>query len=136
MAAKQERPQWLEVVQRFERAIGEPVEAFVRSDAYFDMMTQARRARARLTREFEAAAEEWLHRFNLPAATDIRRLREHLARVERQLIQVGKDVADLKEELEQSRGEPAAAKPKPPASRAAASAGPAGEPYPNKAGAE
>jgi hypothetical protein len=120
MASKPGTSPWLEAVQRFERAIGEPVEAFVRSDAYFDLMTQTRRSRARVMRAFEQAAEEWLHLFNLPAASDIRRLREQLSRVERQLNEVAKDVADLEEERE-LRADKGAAKPKrkPARSRAA-----------------
>jgi hypothetical protein len=100
MASKPATPTWLEAVQRFERAIGEPIEEFVRSDTYFDLMTQAKRARARFTRVFEEVQEEWLHLFNLPAASDVRRLREQLGRVERRLDQVARDVADLEEERE------------------------------------
>jgi hypothetical protein len=118
MASKPETPSWLEAVQRFERAIGEPIEAFVRSDAYFDLMTRANRARTRFTRVYEQAAEEWLHFFNMPAASDIRRLREQLSRVERQLNQVAKEVADVEEEREmRERGDAA----KPRAARARAS---------------
>src|SRR6266496_6475902 len=83
MASKNQQPsQWLELVQRFERAIGEPVEAWVRSDAYFDVMTHVNRARARFTKSFEETAEQWLHLWNLPAASDVRRLREQLGRLE------------------------------------------------------
>src|SRR5262249_38196922 len=51
-------PPWLEWIQRWERTIGEPVEAFVSSDAYFDLMTHFNRARARATRTFEGMWEE------------------------------------------------------------------------------
>jgi hypothetical protein len=57
-------PSWLEWIQKWERSIGEPVEQFVRSDAYFDLMTQVKRARAQVTRKVEGACEEWLHLFN------------------------------------------------------------------------
>ena len=85
-------PSWLEWIQKWERAIGEPVEQFVRSDAYFDLMTQVKRARAHVTRKVEGAWEEWLHLFNLPAATDVRRLREQLSRLERQVNRIAKDL--------------------------------------------
>jgi hypothetical protein len=96
-------PPWLEWIQKWERAIGEPVEQFVRSDAYFDAMTQAKRARTRLTRTFEDAWEEWLHLFNLPAATDVRRLREQLSRLERQVNRIAKDLADREEAAQEER---------------------------------
>jgi hypothetical protein len=88
---------WLEWIQRWERAIGEPVESFVRSDAYFDLMTQFTRARSKATRTFEGAWEQWLHLFNMPAATDVRRLREQLSRLERQVNRIAKDLQDREE---------------------------------------
>jgi len=103
---------WLEWIQRWERSIGEPVEQFVRSDAYFDLMTQVKRARTQVTRKVEGAWEEWLHLFNLPAATDIRRLREQLSRLERQVNRIAKDLEDREEEARQPPAKPAA-KPKP-----------------------
>lgn len=106
MAKKEEPPLWLQAIHRFERAIGIPVESAVRSDAYFDFVTQANRARARLTKAFEQMSEEWLHRFNLPAGTDVRRLREQLARVERQLNRVAKELADQEEKAEKPKPKP------------------------------
>jgi hypothetical protein len=114
---------WLEWIQRWERSIGEPVEQFVRSDAYFDLMTQAKRARAQVTRKVEGAWEEWLHLFNLPAATDIRRLREQLSRLERQVNRIAKDLDDREEEAQQPPPKPAA-KPRPKSKRPTKSSGP------------
>src|SRR5262245_34459191 len=88
----------LEWIQKWERAIGEPVEQFVRSDAYFDAMTQVNRARTQLTKRFEGMWEEWLHLFNMPAATDVRRLREQVSRLERQVNRIAKDLDDREEE--------------------------------------
>lgn len=113
MAGNKKSSSWLELVQRLERAIGEPIEAFVGSDAYFDLMTQVNRGRARLARSFEEFAAQWLHFFNIPAATDVRRLREQLSRLERQVNRIAKDLAD-QEEARQERAKPAAAKPRVP----------------------
>jgi hypothetical protein len=113
-------PSWLEWVQKWERSIGEPVEQFVRSDAYFDLMTQVKRTRAQVTRKVEGAWEEWLHLFNLPAATDVRRLREQLSRLERQVNRIAKDLADREE----------AAHEQPPPKRAAAKRSPKPKPKP------
>ena len=92
MATKQ--PLWLQLVLRFERAIGVPVESAVRSDRYFDLLTHANRTRARLTEIAEGVTEEWLHVLNIPASSDVKRLREQLARVERQLGRLGKEIED------------------------------------------
>jgi len=37
------KPLWLRAVYRLERAVGEPVEAAVRTETYFDLMTTATR---------------------------------------------------------------------------------------------
>jgi hypothetical protein len=85
------QPLWLRLVLRFERAIGVPVESAVRSDRYFDLVAHANRTRARLTELTEGVTQQWLHFFNVPASSDVRRLREQLARVERQLGELAKD---------------------------------------------
>jgi len=90
MAADQ--PLWLKLVLRFERKIGVPVESAVRSDAYFDLLTHANRTRARLTELTEGWSQQWLHLFNLPAGSEVRRLREQLARVERQLGEIAREL--------------------------------------------
>ena len=103
---------WLEWIQRWERSIGEPVESFVRSDAYFDLMTQLNRARSQATHAFEGIWEQWLHLFNMPAATDVRRLREQLSRLERQVNRIAKDLADREEDEREAAEAAAAQKPK------------------------
>jgi hypothetical protein len=89
-----QQPLWLRLVLRFERAIGVPVESAVRSDRYFDLLTHANRTRARLTEVAEGVTQEWLHLLNLPASSDVKRLREQLARVERELRRLSKEVED------------------------------------------
>ena len=85
---------WLKLVQDFERAIGKPVEEFVRSDRYFDLVSDASKARAQLTALYERVSEDWLHLLNLPTNSDVRRLREQLSRLERQVNRLSKDLAD------------------------------------------
>ena len=90
MAADQ--PLWLKLILRFERAIGVPVESAVSSDAYFDLLTHANRTRARLTELTERWSRDGLRLLNLPAGSEIRQLRDQLARVERQLGEIAKDI--------------------------------------------
>jgi hypothetical protein len=89
------QPLWLQAVHRLERAIGEPVEYAVRSDAYFDVVTVADRARRKAIGAVEGVSRRWLHLFNLPAGTDIRTVRQQLARMERRLNELSEEVADL-----------------------------------------
>ena len=86
------RPLWLRVVHRIERAIGEPLEDVVHSDGYFDAVAELTRWRARVGGALEATSRRALHLLNLPAGSDVRRLREQLARVERRLGQISKEL--------------------------------------------
>lgn len=88
------QPLWLKGILRFERAIGVPIESAVRSDAYFDAVARATRAQAFVANVVENASREWLHLFNLPAESDVRTLREQLARMDRRLMAISKELAD------------------------------------------
>ena len=85
-------PLWLRAVYRLERAIGEPLESVLHSDTYFDLISETMRVRARTGRSLEAVSRRALHLLNLPAGSDVRRLREQLGRVERDLAQLGKTI--------------------------------------------
>jgi hypothetical protein len=93
MSSKQ--PLWLQAVHRLERAIGEPVEAAVRTDTYFDLVTKATRATTTAKRTIVGTSTRVLHVFNLPAESDVRLMREQLSRMERRLNRLMEDVAEL-----------------------------------------
>jgi hypothetical protein len=99
-ARRSRGPLWLRAVHRFERAIGEPLESALHSDAYFDLVTEMLRARARTGRALEGLSRRMLHLVNLPAGSDVRRLREQLGRMERRL-------AELSKELDEARADDA-----------------------------
>ena len=88
-------PTWLKLVLQAERLVGERVEAAVHSDTYFDLTTRARRTTARLARTTEGVSRRLLHLANLPAGTDVRRLREQLSRMERRLVDLSKELDEL-----------------------------------------
>jgi hypothetical protein len=94
-ASKSRGPLWLRAVHRFERTLGEPLEAALHSDTYFDLITEMLRLKARTGRTLEGASRRMLHLLNLPAGSDIRRVREQLGRLERQLAQVSKELDDV-----------------------------------------
>jgi hypothetical protein len=93
-----QQPPWLRLVLDLERTIGRPIEEFVRSDTYFDLVAEANRARAQLTTLYERLSEDWLHFLNMPANSDVRRLREQLSRLERQVNRLAKDMADARDD--------------------------------------
>jgi len=87
-------PFWLEAVRSFERAVGVPVERFVTSDAYFDLLPHLNRTQAQLEELAAGATERWYRLLNLPTGSDVRQLREQLSRVERQVEKLTKQLAD------------------------------------------
>lgn len=96
MAASQ--PLWLKLVLRVERAVGGPVETAVHSDTYFDVVTELRRGTRRLTDAVEGVSKRGLHLLNLPAGTDIRRVREQLARMDRRLLEISKELEQIEKD--------------------------------------
>ena len=96
-------PLWLKVVLRAERAVGSRVEAAVHSDPYFDLVTIFNRQRAGLIGSVEGVSKRILHLANLPAGTDIRRVREQLARMERRLVEVSKELEEQRAARELER---------------------------------
>jgi hypothetical protein len=97
------RPLWLRAVHRLERAIGEPVEAAVRSDTYFDAVTTINRTSRKTIGLVEGLSRRAWHMFNLPAGTDVRRMREQLARMERRLNQLSEEVAEVTDDSRRTR---------------------------------
>src|SRR4051794_12135908 len=92
------KPLWLRTVLRLERAVGGPVESVVRSDTYFDVVAKVSRVRRTGINAVEGVSRRGLHLLNLPAGTDLRRVREQLSRMERRLDQLSHDVAELDED--------------------------------------
>jgi hypothetical protein len=88
-------PLWLKIVLRLERAVGGPVETAVHSDTYFDIVAELSRGTRRLTDGVESLSRRGLHLLNLPAGTDIRRVREQLARMDRRLLEISKKLEQL-----------------------------------------
>jgi hypothetical protein len=94
-------PLWLKLVLRAERGIGRPVEAAVRSDVYFDAVAEVNKAAARLSGALERASRRGWHLLNLPAGSDVRRMREQLGGMDRRIVRLTKEL----EALERRTGE-------------------------------
>ena len=90
------KPLWLRAVYRLERAVGEPVEAAVRTETYFDLMTKVdAHDEGRSSARSQALPRAPCTSLNLPAGTDLQRMREQLARMERRLNQLSEHVEEL-----------------------------------------
>ena len=115
MAEKQEPPLWLDAVRKFERAIGDPIESIVTSEAYFDAMTRFKRAQSQVTGAVENVTNDVYRMFNIPAGSDVRKLREQLSRMERRLEAMSKELAkrDERVRVRQVRSRPPGQSPGP-----------------------
>jgi len=90
-------PLWLRAVHRLERAVGEPVESAVRSDTYFDVVSKVTRVTGKAKGTAESLSRRGLHLLNLPAGSDVSRMREQLLRMERRINQLTENVEELDE---------------------------------------
>jgi len=88
------KPLWLKAVHKVERAVGGPIEAAVRTDTYFDLVTKATRATGTVKRKVSGTSTRVLHVINLPAGSDMQRMREQLSRMERRINRLTEEVAD------------------------------------------
>ena len=89
------KPLWLRAVYKVERAVGTRVEAAVRSDTYFDLVAESQRRQKQVRALAEGLSRRCLHLVNLPAGSDVRRLREQLGRMDRRLHSIQKELAEL-----------------------------------------
>ena len=85
MAAK---PLWRQLFDAVDRRVAGPVEAGARSDAFADLVAVSWRLGRRVQRELERRSRGMLHLLNLPTATDVRRLSEQLAALQREVREV------------------------------------------------
>jgi polyhydroxyalkanoate synthesis regulator phasin len=79
------KPVWRQVFDAVDRRVAGPVEAGTRTDAFGDLLALSWRFSRRMQREVERRTRRALHLANLPTATDVRRLSEQVAALQREL---------------------------------------------------
>jgi polyhydroxyalkanoate synthesis regulator phasin len=79
------KPLWRQVFDAVDQRVAGPVETGTRSDAFTDVVAVAWRLNRRVQREVERRTRRALHLVNLPTATDVRRLSEQVAALQREL---------------------------------------------------
>jgi hypothetical protein len=87
-------PLWLQCVNGADRMIAPPLEAMVRHEAFGLAVALSKRAGSGFRARSEKLSRRGLHILNLPAASDINRLLQEIAYVERQLRILAKTVDD------------------------------------------
>jgi flagellar motility protein MotE (MotC chaperone) len=86
-----------------ERAIAPGLESAARSEGFADIATIAMRMQAEAARRTERAMRRALHLWNLPAGSDVKRVSEQIASLERRVRDLAKRVEELAEELHGQR---------------------------------
>ena len=79
------KPLWRKVFDEADKRVSGPVEAGAHSDLFGDLVTLQIKLARRAQREVERRTRRVLHAVNLPTATDVRRLSEQVASLQRQL---------------------------------------------------
>ena len=93
------RPTWRLVVDRLDRTVSPRADAVVRTNVFADSVAAMIRLEAQVRRRLEHSSARIWHMYNLPTATDIRRMRGQLASMEARL----RDVSERLEESEDAR---------------------------------
>jgi len=77
-------PLWRQAFDAVEGRIGPPAERAVQTDLFADTVALALKSRRRIQREIERQSRRALHLVNIPTATDVKRVSEQLAALQRQ----------------------------------------------------
>ncbi len=85
-------PRWRQMYDAWEKAVAPGLEALTASNGFRDVLALAMKANADITREIERSSRQWLHLWNLPAATDVRRLRQQVTSLERELLALRREL--------------------------------------------
>jgi polyhydroxyalkanoate synthesis regulator phasin len=79
------KPLWRRAFDAVDRRVAAPVEAGAHSDLFGDIVALQWKLARRAQREVERRSRRFLHAVNLPTATDVRRLSEQVASLQRQV---------------------------------------------------
>jgi hypothetical protein len=88
-------PTWRDGFDVFERPIARASESWIRSDIFMDGVAITWRLQRRLNAELRRGLDTWFGAWQVPTRSDVDRLSDQIASVERQL-------RDLRTELEQA----------------------------------
>lgn len=87
-------PAWKQLFDAAERTIGARINEFARSENYAILVGLAARAQRQAAERSERASRQWLHLANLPAGSDVNRLLAQIAKLEREVREMRKQLDD------------------------------------------
>ena len=89
---------WRRAFDAWEKAVAPGLEDLTASQEFRDTLAMATKLNAAARRQAERNTRMWLHAFNVPTATDVRKLR-------RQISSLEKEVAGLRKATEKAGGQ-------------------------------
>ena len=98
---------WRPLVDAVDSQVTPRANALVRTNVFADLVAIGTRLEARLRRRMEAQTTWVLHQYNLPTATDVRRMRAQLAAVEARLRDMSERLDDQALDAERATQRPA-----------------------------
>jgi hypothetical protein len=88
-------PRWRQAYDAVDKAVTPKAEAFVRTESFAQGAALLQRAQKVARDTVRGATARGWHLLNLPAGTDIRRVREQLARMDRRMAELTKQLEAL-----------------------------------------
>jgi hypothetical protein len=80
-----ERPVWRQLFDAWEKAVGPRLEEYVQTDEFAERMTAFQQMNRRTAEMNEEATRQFLRSWNLPTASDLERLSQQVAEIDRRL---------------------------------------------------
>ena len=103
-----DRPAWKKAFDAVEKSVAPKLEQAVRTDQFADAAAALTKVQGQMQKRVEKASRDALHRANMPAATDVKRLADQMASLERRMHEIAKqqhEILDLlRKQLGQSAG--------------------------------
>jgi hypothetical protein len=99
------QPMWRRAFDTVERSVGPQLEQVVQTEQFADVTAVVARLQGELQRRTERVMRRGWHFWNLPAGSDIKRMSEQLASLERRVRDLTKQLEDAKTEQERNQRE-------------------------------
>lgn len=87
-------PTWRQMFDAWEKAVAPGLEEMTASPGFQDVLALSARLNASVTAEAERLSRQWLHFWNLPTATDVRKLRQQISTLEREVQTLRRSLRD------------------------------------------
>ena len=85
-------PLWKRMFDAFEQAAGPQLEQYVRTEQFADLAASAARFQTEMQRRTAEAMGQALHAWNIPSASDVQRLSEQVASLERRVRELSRQI--------------------------------------------